>query len=83
MSVRSNFTGFWNLWKDSKGNEGVIKRDYALLDEIFPGRIKSAEEWFRSEDEKGRKDGGGGLWDRVQSLKPVLKLTEDGRKGKL
>jgi len=29
MSLRDNFTGFWNLWKHR-----VVKRDYALLDEV-------------------------------------------------
>ncbi|MCJ1454088.1 hypothetical protein MMC28_004438 [Mycoblastus sanguinarius] len=85
MSFKDNFTGFWNVWKFSGGNEGVVRRDYALLDEIHPGRIKSAEEWFRKEDESGRQQGLGSLWDRVQSanLKHVLKITEDGRKGKI
>lgn len=85
MSFKNNFTGFWNMWKYSGGNRGVIKRDYALLDEIFPGRIKSAEGWFRREDERGRKEGLGGLWDRVQrgNLRPILKIGEDGRKGRL
>ncbi|CZR62679.1 related to nitrogen metabolic regulation protein nmr [Phialocephala subalpina] len=80
MSIRDNFTGFWNAWKYD-----LLERDYGLLDEIHPNRIKSAEEWFRREDEQGKKDGRGGLWDRVQkeNLKPILKLSEDGRKGKL
>ena len=39
MSMRDNFTVFWNLWK-----YGIVKRDYALLDEIHPNRIRSAEE---------------------------------------
>ena len=39
MSVRDSFTGFWNIFK-----YGVIRRDYALLDEIHPSRIKSVEE---------------------------------------
>ncbi|KAF8861073.1 NAD(P)-binding protein [Acephala macrosclerotiorum] len=80
MSFRDNFTGFWNTWKYD-----VIKRDYGLLDEIHPNRIKSAEEWFRREDEQGKKDGRGGLWERVQkeNLRPILKVGEDGRKGKL
>lgn len=80
MSFRDNFTGFWNMWKHR-----VLKRDFKLLDEIHPNRIKSAEEWFRKEDEKGRAQGKGSLWDRVQkeNLKPILKLSEDGRKGKL
>jgi len=42
MSVIQNFTGFWNLWRDS-----TVKRDYQLLDKIHPNRIRSAEEWIR------------------------------------
>jgi hypothetical protein len=80
MSVKDNFTGFWNIWK-----YGVIKRDYALLDEIHPNRIKSAEEFFRREDHKAREAGKGSLWDRVQkeNQTSILKIGEDGRKGKL
>ncbi|TVY82278.1 NmrA-like family domain-containing protein [Lachnellula suecica] len=80
MSFRENFTGFWNIWKYR-----VIRRDYKFLDEIHPDRIKSAEEWFRMEDKKGRAQGKGTLWERVQkhNLKSVLKMSEDGRKGKL
>src|ERR1700750_1461833 len=76
MSFRDNFTGFWNLWK-----YGVVKRDYALLDEIHPNRIRSAEEWFRREDQRGRELGKGGLWDRVQpeNRTPILKVGEDRR----
>ena len=51
------------MWKNSGGNKGVVRRDYKLLDQIFPGRIKSAEEWFRKEEERLGK---GSLWDRVQ-----------------
>jgi len=85
MSLRDNFTGFWAMWKHSGGNNGIIQRDYGLLDEIFPARIKSVEEWFRRENERGVKEGLGNLWDRVQreNLKPILKLGEDNRKGKL
>ena len=80
MSIRDNFTGFWNLWK-----YGVVKRNYALLDEIHPNRIRSAEEWFRREDQLGRELGKGGLWERVQpeNWTPILKVGEDMRTGKL
>ncbi|WP_144111779.1 NmrA family NAD(P)-binding protein [Paraburkholderia sp. BCC1886] len=83
MSFRDNFTGFWNVWK-----YGVIKRDYALLDEIHPNRIKTVEQWFRLEDEWGRSQGKGSLWERVQpenlsKSPPLLKLFEDKRKGTL
>ncbi|KAL1967246.1 hypothetical protein VTN77DRAFT_3292 [Rasamsonia byssochlamydoides] len=85
MTVRQNFTGFWNLWKHSGGNKGVVRRDYKLLDEIHPNRIRTAEEWFIKETEKGIAAGKGSLWDRVQpdKLKPVLKIAEDGRRGRL
>ena len=77
MTIQENFTGFWNVWKYE-----VLKRDYKLLDEIHPQRIKSAEEFFRREEEKGGK---GSLWKRVQkeNLAPILKISEDGRRGKL
>ena len=83
LTVRENFTGFWNLWKHSGQNSGVVKRDYALLDQIHPDRIRSVEEWLRREEESGRQAGLGGLYERASDLKPVLKLAEDGRKGKL
>jgi hypothetical protein len=80
MRIRDNFTGFWNLWK-----YGVVKRDYSLLDEIHPNRIKSAEEWFRREDQRARELGQGGLWERVQPANrtPIVKVAEDMRRGKL
>ncbi|KAK3991438.1 hypothetical protein QBC44DRAFT_306547 [Cladorrhinum sp. PSN332] len=78
MTIRENFGGFWNLWRASGGNDGPARRDYALLDEIHPGRIRTAEEFFRREDEKARTDGRGSLWDVVVNPKPILKLHEDG-----
>ncbi|KAM0327245.1 hypothetical protein ACHAQA_006380 [Verticillium albo-atrum] len=83
MTMRQNFTGFWNMWKYSGGNRGVVRRDLALLDEIHPGRVKSAEEFFRREEAKGREGGLGSLWERVNTLRPVLKIAEDGAKGRL
>jgi hypothetical protein len=83
MSFRDNFTGFWNIWK-----HGVVQRDYALLDEIHPNRIRSVEQWPRREDQLGKAHGKGSLWERVQpenlyKSTPLLKLTEDRRMGKL
>ncbi|KAK7894876.1 hypothetical protein LTR67_005615 [Exophiala xenobiotica] len=80
-----NFTGFFNMWKHSGRNQGVIRRDYKLLDEIHPDRIRSAEQFLRIEDARGKAAGLGSLWDRVQpeNLRPVLKLAEDKRRGKL
>lgn len=85
LTMRTNFTGFWNMWKHSAHNTGVIRRDYKLMNEIHPNRIKTAEEWFRREEEKGKKAGLGGLWERIQpeNSRPILKLGEDGRKGRI
>lgn len=85
MTFRQNFSGFFNMWKYSGGNTGVIQRDYRLLDEIHPSRIRSPEEFFRREDARGRELGLGSLWERVQpkNLKPVLKIGEDRRQGRL
>lgn len=73
MTVRQNFAGFWNLFKFGK-------RDYKLLDETHPNRIRSAEEWFRIEDKKERGMGSGSLWEGVQeeNQKLILKMSEDG-----
>lgn len=79
LSIQENFTGFWNMFK----HLGVITRDYQLLDHIYPGRIHTAEEWFLREEVRGKQEGLGGLWDRVNNLKPILKIAEDGRKGSL
>ena len=83
MTFRDNFTGFWNTWK-----YGIVQRDYALLDEIHPNRIRSVEEWLRREDQLGRDLGKGHLWERVQpenlyKAPPLLKVREDRRKGRL
>jgi uncharacterized protein YbjT (DUF2867 family) len=41
FTFRENFSGFWNTWKDN-----LTKRDYALLDDILPTRVKSVKEWM-------------------------------------
>ena len=38
------FKLWWNFYNASKGNEGLIKRDYAFLDIIVPETTKSLEE---------------------------------------
>jgi hypothetical protein len=85
MTIRQNFTGFWNLWKHSGHNEGIIKRDYKLLDEIHPKRARSVEQWLRKMNDRGIKDGSGSLREKVQpkNLRPILKMAEDGMQGKL
>jgi uncharacterized protein YbjT (DUF2867 family) len=80
VTIEQNFTGFWNMWIASGGNKGVVQRDFKLLDEIFPGRTKSIEEWFQKENQKGIEVGLGSLWERVQNPKTVLKIHDDFRR---
>ncbi|KAI0154142.1 NmrA family protein [Xylariaceae sp. FL1272] len=83
MSVRENFTAFYEIFRASGGNKGVLRRDYGVLDKVHPGRIRSVEEWLRREDQEGREKGLGGLWERLGNLRPVLKMAEDGRTGSI
>jgi len=41
MTFHENFTGWWNLWRAN-----LVERDYELLDEIHPRRIRSVREWM-------------------------------------
>lgn len=80
MSFRDNFTGFWNQWKHN-----IISRDYSLLDEIHPNRIKTAAQWIARHEQKARETAGETLWQRLQPQnlpkRPILKLSEDHRRG--
>lgn len=53
MTWRENFTAWWKFWGSGKG----ATRDMELLDQIYPGRIKSLEEWMRKVDYQGGKQG--------------------------
>lgn len=48
---------FYNLWKASKGNTGLTRRDYALLDHILPDRVRSAREWMERSKYTGEYTG--------------------------
>jgi hypothetical protein len=47
LTSKQNFTNWWNLYRASGGNKGLMTRDYELLDRILPGRVRSVEEWMR------------------------------------
>ena len=80
MSFRDNFTGLWNLWK-----YGIVKRDYSLLDEIHPNRIRSAEQWLEERRSAGTRAGEGRPLGEgsIGELDAVSKSVEDMRTGKL
>jgi len=56
MSYGENFKNWWNLYKASKGNTGLIQRDYAFLDTIVPDRVKSLEQWMEKVKYTGDKE---------------------------
>jgi len=60
QTYAENFGNWWNLYKASADNSGLIKRDYQQLDSILPSRVRSVGEWM----EKAGYDG-----KRVQLLK--------------
>ncbi len=74
MTLRRNFTAFFENFRHSGGNKGIVTRDYEFLDRIHPGRIRSVEEWLRKEEDKGLGD----VWNRTKELGHVLKWLEDG-----
>ncbi|KAI1609569.1 hypothetical protein EDD36DRAFT_75156 [Exophiala viscosa] len=53
MTYGENFSNWWNLYKASADNRGLIQRDYAFLDRILPDRVKSVEDWMRKVDYDG------------------------------
>lgn len=46
LTFRENFSAWWRIYQRSGGNNGVLKRDYELLDRILPERVKSIGEWM-------------------------------------
>lgn len=44
---RENFTAWWKLYQLAGKDREVLKRDYELLDRIFPERVRTVEEWMR------------------------------------
>ncbi|KAK4078963.1 hypothetical protein Trihar35433_68 [Trichoderma harzianum] len=49
ITVRKNFSGLWNSWKDE-----LWAGDYQVLDRVLPTRIKSVEEWMRKTGYTGK-----------------------------
>ena len=55
MTYGDNFANWWNLYKASGGNQGLIQRDYGFLDTIVPDRLKSLPEWLEKVKFTGEK----------------------------
>ncbi|KAH7378930.1 hypothetical protein BKA64DRAFT_765865 [Cadophora sp. MPI-SDFR-AT-0126] len=56
MTFRENFTNWWNLYKASSGNTGLIRRDYQYLDKILPNRVKTVGEWIEKAKYTGERE---------------------------
>ncbi|KAL6894900.1 hypothetical protein GGI43DRAFT_429355 [Trichoderma evansii] len=50
LTFEQNFSAWWRIYQNSGKNTelGLCKRDYALLDEIYPGRIRSLKQWMEN-----------------------------------
>lgn len=48
LTFEQNFSAWWRIYQNSEKDTelGLCKRDYALLDEIYPGRIRSLKQWM-------------------------------------
>jgi hypothetical protein len=66
MTWRENFTAWWFYWAEGLG----ATRDFTLLDEIHPTRIRNLEGWMRRVNYQGKP-------------KEVLKGLEDARGGSM
>lgn len=53
-TAAEHFGPWWGIFQKSGGNTGLWKRDYELLDEIMPDRIRTLEEWMRREKYDGK-----------------------------
>jgi hypothetical protein len=49
-----HFGPWYQIFRESGGNTGLWTKDYGLLDEIIPSRIKTVEEWMRKEKYDGK-----------------------------
>ena len=54
-TAAEHFGPWWTIFREScvGGTTGLWPKDYALLDEIMPSRIKTIEEWMRMEKYNG------------------------------
>jgi uncharacterized protein YbjT (DUF2867 family) len=55
LTVHQNFSAWWRLYQRSGGNTGILRRDYALLDEIHPQRTRSLKQWMERVGYDGEK----------------------------
>jgi hypothetical protein len=59
-TVAEHFGPWFQIFRESGGNTGLWSRDYEMLDDIMPDRIRTLEQWMRAVNYDG-------------SINPVLK----------
>ena len=47
MTLYENLNAWWEIYRASGGNKGLLTRDYSRLDEILSSRLKAVGEWMR------------------------------------
>ncbi|KAH7132631.1 hypothetical protein B0J11DRAFT_232121 [Dendryphion nanum] len=55
LTVETNFSNWWNLYRRSRDNKGLLRTDYELLDRIIPDRVRSVKEWMEKVDYDGER----------------------------
>ncbi|OQU97005.1 hypothetical protein CLAIMM_03010 [Cladophialophora immunda] len=53
LTYRQNFSNWFNIYRRSGGNKGILRRDYEFLDQVLPQRVRSLEQWMRKADYTG------------------------------
>jgi hypothetical protein len=46
MTFCDNFNAWWEIYRASGGNNGLLTRDYSNLDKILSSRVKTVGEWM-------------------------------------
>lgn len=55
LSWGQNFSAWWNVYRNSGRNQGIVQRDYVMLDAVLPERVKTLEEWMRKVSYDGER----------------------------
>ena len=51
LTVYESFSNWWRVYQKSPADQsGLIKRDYKMLDEIHPNRVRNFAEWMKGVD---------------------------------
>jgi hypothetical protein len=53
LTYRQNFSNWIRIYRQSAENKGLLRRDYAFLDEVLPGRVRTLEQWMRKAEYTG------------------------------